>query len=274
MTVDCPAVAVSAPPGGCWVALACDLRVETLPPNRPGEAPPVIRSAESLDVLAIAPGDAAGRWTVRTIAFESGSLPLPRLAVEIIDASGRRRLADTPAQVITVQQRAWPAGTDLAGLERLAPLANPLWWPSVIAASFALGTLGLYASRWARRGGAWIDRVVEPMRLRRAAGRLLGRGRHDDAARTYHRIVTAVRLALAYRAGRSLAALTANELATVAGRLDLPPEDHHRLGALLTKSDAVRFGRQVPPVEEVAADLAAARAVVTSRHVVRRCPAR
>jgi hypothetical protein len=267
------AVAVTAPPDGCWVALACDLRVETLPPNLPGPTPPVVRTASALDVIAIEPGDAPGRWTIRTIAFEPGTAALPRLAVEIVDASGRRRFADTAAQSVTVQQRSWPDDAALAGLERLAPLANPLWWPSVLAASFALGTLGLCASRLAHRGGAWFDRVVEPWRLRFAAARLLRRVTAGDGRRVYDRIVVAMRLVLALRAGRSLSAFTANELMTLTGRLDLVPADRRRLAGLLTKSDAVRFGRRVPPAAVVAADLAVARRLVTSSRLVRR-PAR
>lgn len=270
MTPGDPAVAVTPPPEGCWVALACDFRVETLPPNRPGATPPVVRTASALDVIAIEPGDAPGRWTIRTIAFEPGPVAVPRLAVEIVEASGRRRLADTSSQSVTVQQRTWPDEAALAGLERLAPLANPLWWPSVLAASFALGALGLCATRVARRSGTWLDRVVEPLRLRRAAARLLRHATTGDARRVYDRIVGAMRLVLECRAGHPVTAFTATELATLTGRLDFLPADRQRLADLLTKSDAVRFGRRVPPAAEVAADLAVARRLVTSSHLVRR----
>lgn len=272
MTAPQPVVAtLEPPPGGCEVAQSCALRVSVDPPFRLGAAPPVVRRHSSLEMLGVIAGPDAGGWTARAIAFAPGELPLPVLAVEIVDEHGARTLVETSARTVTVATRALPSGATLAGLERLAVTATPQWWGAVLLASLVLGTAALLVSTSARRVTAALDELLAPMRVRRAATRRLRlAARQAGALQAYDAIVAALRLVLGYRGGRPVDALTAAELVAVVSHADLAVAERERLTGLLVRSDAVRFGGHRPSVPEVGADLGLARALVRSRRLVRR----
>lgn len=264
-------VTLELPPDGCHVALSCELRVVAAPPFRHGLTTPVVRRPSTLEVLAITADGTTGAWTVRAIAFTAGEATLPVLAVEVIDGNGTRTLVETTAGPIAVTGRALSADATLAGLEQLAARTTPAWWGAVLGASLLIGTALLLARLALGRLGGAIDRAWAPLRVRRAATRLLRlRSQPAGVQHAYGAIVAAVRLALGFRVGQQVDALTAAELAAFAGRCDLAARERDHLAALLLKTDAVRFGGHLPAASEIAADLGRARALVGSRRFVRR----
>jgi hypothetical protein len=274
---------VDVPPGGCQVAVSCEVWVRATAPFRLSREAPIVRqtTAPDVDILSIEASSlplstaAPEAWIVRLIAFEPGDATTPPMRVELIDAAGQPSIVDLPGRGLAVRAQTIAPGTALADLEPLVPAVEAAVARSALLLSVAFIVTALVVMMAARRRRtiAWLRALLAAGRARRRAARLLRRGTvTSDPTTVYDRIVEAVRLSLTPSFGPSVFTLTSPEVIALVGRSRMAETDRRTLADLLAASDVVRFGGQLPSQAEAAAALERARAIVRSRDFAPRPP--
>jgi hypothetical protein len=272
---------VDVPPGGCQVAVSCEVWVRATAPFQLSREAPVVRQTPEpgTDVLSVEasslPLSAASpeAWIVRLIAFEPGDAATPPLRVELLDAAGRPTIVDVPGRAFQVRAQTVAPDATLADLEPLTPAVEAIIAQSALVLSGALIVTALVMMMAARRRRAiaWLRTVLAAARMRRRAARLLRSGvANADPPSVYDRIVEAVRLALTPCFGPSVHTLTSSEVVALVTRSRMAETDRRTLAELLAASDVVRFGGHLPSQAEAAAALDRARAIVRSRDLAAR----